>query len=603
MSAFHRFICGTFLLLALSCFWATSAFAATTYYYYSSSASPTSGTCGLDPKPFCDAHFASINSSNNLQNVGCQTQSNNPNYYYLLTKSKGLTYVNGQPVTVWNDAPPKLIATRNSKICQDGEKFELIGCSATCVPDPCAALKDQEFDGSGECGSFTCPNGGLVVASGSTSYCTKGAPTLSYAPPQLAVNIRNSCAGNYKSHTNNASVEKTLTGVGGGTFYCNAIFKYTGVTGVTAPSKNLNVLSPFSGAIPTDSQGNCDNPEYPIKGIKDGQNVCYPQDDGNNCPVEGEKENSNGVCVGPDDPTYPKESDDPIKPKDDKACPAGQIKNNAGKCVPYADATKCPAGEVRNAAGLCSNDPKANSCPVGQVKNPTTGACGNDPRGTGCQDGSVPDKQGLCADGKASCPAGQVRNGSGTCTPVLNPTGCGDGSTPNASGVCSDGKAACPIGQSRNASGKCVLPQDVESGKSGTASSDCIVPPECAGDPLQCASLEQTWRSTCEQTKALLNISDEDRAAVEESIGMSKSEAGAAKAEIDAQATGFFSDFQSDAQVASTGQCMQDASFPVMGKSLNVPFSKACDFFRFLRILLLFSAYMISAQIIFRGAV
>lgn len=71
---------------------------------------------------------------------------------------------------------------------------------------------------------------------------------------------------------------------------------------------------------------------------------------------------------------------------------------------------------------------------------------------------------------------------------------------------------------------------------------------------------------------------------------------------VDAQAQGFIAEFESKINsVGTTSQCINDLTVPVMGHSMTIPFSQACDFFRFLRILVLFSAYMLSARILFGG--
>ena len=99
-----------------------------------------------------------------------------------------------------------------------------------------------------------------------------------------------------------------------------------------------------------------------------------------------------------------------------------------------------------------------------------------------------------------------------------------------------------------------------------------------------------------------IGYSKEDAEKMASAATASQAEYDAHQAAIDSQATGFFSEFESKASsVSSSGQCINDLSVPVMGHSMTIPFSQACDFFRFLRILVLFSAYMLAARIIFGG--
>lgn len=606
MSASHRFIFSTFLFLALSCFAVTSVFADTTYNYFQDSNSQ----CYATINQACSARLASdsanyqkLSPPRSVSLTNCQVS---PPQYSIRVTYKDPNY----PQPFESDSGAFYIVNTLSKTCPSGTILKIEGCTATCEVDPCKSKQGQKESVSVQCGTASCSSGVTIAVGSSAFTCSAGVATFSPQSPTGNA-VKDACAmvGITSEDLPTLADARAKTEDLGSSrvpMYCNYTYEYTGQSGgQDTPLNNASLtLSPFSGAIPPDEQGNCDNPEYPIKGIKDGQTVCYPQDDGNNCPVQGEKQNSNGVCVGPDDPTYPKDTD-PTKPDPKVGCDAGKIKNASGVCVPYADATKCGVGMIRSNTGVCIVDPKASQCLQGQVKN-ASGACVTDPKGTGCKNDALPDKLGVCPTGESACSTGKIRDASGACVgknPNAPPdgTGCKDGSTPNAQGVCADGSGACSPGKVRSSSGACVL--DTSDGNtSGSSSSNCEVAPECGGDPLQCASLEQIWRSGCDQIKAMSEISQEDADKMASAASAAKTEAESHQAAVDSQAEGFFSDFETKANaVSSSAECISDASFSVMGKSLIVPFSQACPFFKFLRLLVLFSAYMLSARILFGG--
>lgn len=591
-----KIILKTFLILALGCFGASSAFAATTHVFYKD----LTGTnqCDFGYSAFCATAFARVPRKSQYRYIqeGCDYFG----YSEINVRYSETSPSYGSTGLYYDDAAKSInhvtSAQKMTHTCNDGEKFELIGCTPQCVVDPCKPLKDQQFSGSSECGSWSCDSGvltggscnGKVVLSGGASSATK-----------------QQCTGTLVSSDTSRGFYKTSdNGKSSGVAYCSATYKYTG----TSASQNdvpldLSALA-LSKAVPMPDNGICppDKPQpTTINGIASCIDNKLPDSE---CPIAGEKPNSTGLCVPPDDPTYPKDTD-PTKPDPKVGCDVGKIKNASGVCVPYADATKCKVGEIRSNTGICTVDPKATKCEQGQVKN-ASGACVTDPKGTGCKNDALPDKLGVCPTGESACSTGQVRDASGACVgknPNAPPdgTGCKDGSTPNAQGVCADGSGACSPGKVRSSSGACVLDTS-EGNTSGSSSSNCETAPECGGDPLQCASLEQIWRSGCDQIKAMSEISQEDADKMASAASAAKTEGESHQAAVDSQAEGFFSDFETKANaVSNSAQCISDASFSVMGKSLVVPFSQACPFFKFLRLLVLFSAYMLSARILFGG--
>lgn len=591
MSAFHRFLFSTFLFLALTCFAASAAFAITYTYW----AAPGYTQCNLSLPALCSSAYGSYKTTNNdctTSSVECKEEYQGNLILKNTCKGKDpWGNYTGQTYSEIESYSNVTYYSKQTHTCPSGETFKLTGCTAECIPDPCKALKDQEETALVSCGTVTCPDGATIVASGSSAYCSNGKKAVGAVSPAPIATI-NGCSAALKpliSPITSVKVKSSATG-SSTEAYCSATYKHQGVSTpqIDVPP-NLVPLT-FTGADYPDANGDCSDPTKPIKSTLNGQTVCYPNDGGGNgCPVAGEKPNANGVCVSPDDPTYP--DDDTTDPKPETGCPSGQIRNNSGVCVPYADATKCPVGQVRDNLGTCSPDPKANSCPVGQVKNVTTGLCSNDPRGTGCAGGSLPDKSGMCPDGKASCPIGKTRDSSGMCVgnnsnDPPDGTGCKDGSTADALGKCADGSGVCPSGQIRNSLGKCVV-DDVNTPKSATASNDCLVSPECSGDIVQCGLIQQNWQTGCDLQKALTGMPDglSDKLA---KIGTSSNDSriGAASGSAEnaltqlSQKIGF-----------SNSACPTDISIQVLSKSIVIPISQVCDLLKIIRLLLHLATY------------
>lgn len=114
--------------------------------------------------------------------------------------------------------------------------------------------------------------------------------------------------------------------------------------------------------------------------------------------------------------------------------------------------------------------------------------------------------------------------------------------------------------------------------------------------------MSQQWVSACKQTEALTAISTEDAKKANDDIAASKGSLDTAKNSANTQSNSFFSNFQSSVTSGShTGQCIANASLSVMGETLVIPFAQACDFFKFLRMLIIALSYLAAAKIVFRG--
>lgn len=222
---------------------------------------------------------------------------------------------------------------------------------------------------------------------------------------------------------------------------------------------------------------------------------------------------------------------------------------------------------------------------------------------------AAPNADGGCNEGWTLGEFGSGSNLTKVCAaPYGSPTGGsgGNNSGGGSGGSCTitgqtqvNGVCSCPTGQTV-VGGACTGSGTGSSG-SGSASGSCQNAPSCSADPLQCASLEQVWKSSCEQTKANLDVTDEHINASNEQISEANDDLSNAQDDANQKASDFFSDFQSKATAATSAQCIQDVNLAVMGKQLTVPFSQACEFFRFLRVLVIFSAYMLAARILFGG--
>jgi len=592
MSAFHRFIFCTFLILALGFLGVSSALAATYTYYQSGN------QCNLVYGGFCSQTFNAITNPNKEQ-LSCTVDATNVRLSYKTFK---VNTVSGAQYDVVTNNPS--VASVMKHTCAAGEKFELIGCTPRCVPETCADKVGQRKTLGVRCGTVTCA-AGVTVKAGSSFTCSQGVGRFTPLLPSTKAYFDGceleSLATSSAPYTeSDGKAFEDELGSNSVTMYCSQEYEVTATETSQPDTESTDGGLSFYDAVPMPPNGICP-PEKPQPSTINGQSVCIPNTLPDDCPVQGEKLNSNGVCVAPDDPTYP-DGDSDTDP--DTSCPNGEIRNNFGKCVPYADAAKCPAGEIRNNLGTCSPDPKSNTCPQGQVKNNVTGACITDPRGSGCEGNALPDKNGMCPNGKASCPVGMVRNDSGSCV-SSNPnkppegTGCKDGSTADSNGKCSDGSGVCPVGQVRNIQGKCVV-DNTNTPASATASGDCLSAPECSGDIVQCGLMHQQWQSGCDLKKAMTEVPEGGDTKYSE-VGTDTNDARVTAAV--GSLTGYSNQIKSFLVPPTAGSCPADFSVSVMNHSIVIPLSKACPLFQFMRFLLHLIVNLVCLRILYSSFV
>lgn len=237
------------------------------------------------------------------------------------------------------------------------------------------------------------------------------------------------------------------------------------------------------------------------------------------------------------------------------SCPSNSTKDISGGCY-------CVTGFSKNSAGQCVADSNNNN-------NNNGGACGLNEYKVG----------GVC-----QCSDGFSKNSSGACAANALPS----------DGVCDSNTANDPDCSGGGSGG---------SKGSATTSGDCNKSPTCSGDPLVCASIQQTYMSNCALQKQLSDMSktsDSDKSKSDSDIAGSKSDADKAQSDANTKANAAFSDFSSKINASSSGSCIQDLTLPVMGKSILVPFSQACTFFKILRLIVVASAYLAAARILFK---
>lgn len=185
-------------------------------------------------------------------------------------------------------------------------------------------------------------------------------------------------------------------------------------------------------------------------------------------------------------------------------------------------------------------------------------------------------------------PSGSTSSGS-TCTGSCTPNGGGVETNPNA------GSGNSGNGSSGNGNG------DGEGeGGDGTASTtdDCEAPPDCDGDPFQCAILKQAHIDTC---KLMAGPTDQEQADSDAKTDAAYADLDAHQAELDGKVTGLISQFQSSTSGGgSAGKCLPDYQFAVAGHSIDMEFSKACDSLSWVRLVVLAGAYLFAARIVSR---
>jgi hypothetical protein len=196
-------------------------------------------------------------------------------------------------------------------------------------------------------------------------------------------------------------------------------------------------------------------------------------------------------------------------------------------------------------------------------------------------------------------------SGTGTGTGDSTGTGTGDGAGTGSGSGSGNGNSTCTTDQ--QAAGRCVQPTPVpncstDQQAAGTCVSDsytgvdnCDAPPQCTGDAVQCGIITQEWKDYCASVK----ITDDQKTQAQADIDQANSDYVQYKQDKDNRVDSYFSTFQSDLSNAySSGECPLDSHFSLFGHDVTLPFSEACDFFRFLRVIVIVFAQLAAARII-----
>lgn len=238
----------------------------------------------------------------------------------------------------------------------------------------------------------------------------------------------------------------------------------------------------------------------------------------------------------------------------------------------YTCITRLPRS---NGIGIKTNISKQNmsdgSVQVTTVKNSTHTVCSDVKTCT--------EKTSTTTTKTITSPAGTTKT-EASCKGTCTPDGQGLESNPNAG--TGNGKGG-------------------EEGSAGTASTteDCTAPPPCDGDPFLCAVLKQQHIDTC---KLMAEPTDQERSEMQGKIDAQKSAMQANQEAMDSKVNDLLSGFKSASTGVGSGggKCLPDIKFSVLGHSLTLPFSKACDALSFLRYAVLAAAYLFAARVVIR---
>lgn len=272
-----------------------------------------------------------------------------------------------------------------------------------------------------------------------------------------------------------------------------------------------------------------------------------------------------------------------IKPK----IPVSSVGSTAGQPI-FCMATYVVTGDSPPANPPVDPVPP----PSESLKDPGTGTGG---AGSGL--GSAPGAPGASGTG-----AGKNGDGSGTAGEAGSPC------IPTATNPCTGSGVDCvptvakPCTHTGKGSGDCIPTATQPCTGSGSSTTQCSSSPVCTGDGVQCAQVIQTWKSTCEVNKTLSYLDPADKASADNAAQAEENKISSKQGEVDQQGQALLASFQSALSQGQGGQCMQDQSISVLSVSIEIPFSELCDLFKLIRVLLLLSAYLFSARVIF-GAV
>jgi len=577
--AFSRVFISLFLLfLSFSVFAAGSAGGDTTTKWYKATRPLNPIFCDVDLSKACIARYG---GSPNEVSVTC----NDTHYINTYTNASGGNSV----YTGYHD-----IATL-TKTCTAPQIFNLnkTTCAGTCVtppPEPCLDKKDQIKSFSVQCGTFNCPAGsktvlnGLIVCDKSGGYFTPSTPPSSanFQGCALQAQAVPEFTMNDAIGLNNEVGGQTQAG------FCAVEYKYTGssATGADTPT-STNGTGFNVSYIPAGEGGQCPAGYKP--GTRNGINICAPDTDSTaQCPT-GQIRNNSGVCVNNADAAT-----DPNNPPTTTNNPDGSVTktSTSTKVNPDGTVTKTTTKETTNPDGSKSKVSKSvtnNTNNTTTTQTTTTNTSKNGVTQTNVSTTNAPTTNNNTTNNNTT---NHTTNNTSTVNPDGSVTDTPSHGSDSSSTQNPDGTSSSEGGGGSCSSGGC----------SAETSSTCTTPPTCSGDPLVCASINQQWISTCKQTEALTKVTAEQKTVSDDAISSANSAYASAQSSANTQANSFFSTFESSVSNGSqSGSCIPNASLSVMGQSLVIPFSQACEFFKFLRMLIIALSYLAAAKIVFKG--
>lgn len=136
---------------------------------------------------------------------------------------------------------------------------------------------------------------------------------------------------------------------------------------------------------------------------------------------------------------------------------------------------------------------------------------------------------------------------------------------------------------------------DSKNGKA-EASADCKKPPACDGDVYQCALLNQDYINLC-SLQIMPTAADE--AKLQADIAKVKAGLATLQTELDQKGSAVLSAFKSAASSGGTGggaKCLPDYNYSLMGHSIEMKFSAACEYLASLRYAILCIAYLLAIR-------
>ena len=497
-----------FLFFALS----SVSLASKTYYYYSTS----NNFCSSVPDTVC----TSLNSNGGdiINTYAGQYQDRGDGITCGFNRT--LVDYNGPGKSVYQPFSGSFSTAyhgfKTQIVCADDETMELNGCTATCITDPCKPFKDQEATGLVTCGTASCPSpttfeGNAQIGMG----CTGGAKTQIIPNPSASAVI-NGCAATLKAGQavpTSAKIKTSAAGSSSTTSYCNATYVYTGTSSQPYDQPTDLASLSFGGVTATTENGQC--PSGTVKGQLNSSWVCVA-------------ESNKGTNAG---------------------CPTGQIKDNQGQCVPFAEAGNgSGSGDGSGGGGV--------TCTItGQTQ----------------------------VNGYCQCPSGQtVQNNQ--CT-VSDGSGGGGGTCTITGQTQVNGSCQCPTGQTVQ-NGACSSSGQGSSG-SYTGSNKCEQAPACTGDVVLCGLVAEQYKTKCDTLEALSSLPEGlsekldkiGTATNDPKIGVAESNANNILNEL-SQKIGF-----------SNTSCPADMSIHVLAKTIIIPISETCNLLKLIRLLLHLATY------------